>query len=290
VASTASPINEAGIVLAALDSYSVLLLVPMTCVPVQLLYLKAGQRYDLGTGTYVSTGAFLAAGSSLFVDHPSAVRMLSVLLVTLVGAFSLRLFSLAFGRPADFTLISFGQLWATPALIDYELQQLTKASGVSLKPIAWHPSVLALAACGFAAFVGFAISKTSLPDRLVALTEASVQYRLLFGSSLSLALRLEVLALGIYLSAGILLRLTMNDLSASTFGDEGIWCVLAAAPAPRSSGLWVLLGPLAATLLRFLIKSFVPAQFATMAVYATLALVLIAVSARAPEASRDASA
>lgn len=82
----------------------------------------------------------------------------------------------------------------------------------------------------------------------------------------------------------------MNDLSASTFGSEGIWCVLAAAPAPRSSGFWVLLGPLAATSLRFLINSVVPAQYATMAVYAALALVLIVVSARAREASRDASA
>jgi hypothetical protein len=276
--------------LAALDSYSVLLLVPMTCVPVQLLYLKAGQRYDLGPGTYVSTGAFLAATASLSADHSSAMRMLAVLLATLVGAFALRLFALAFGRPSDFTLISFGQLWATPALIDYELQHLTKGSGVSIQPIPYHPSFVALAACGFAAVVGYAISKTSLPDRLVALTEAPVQYRLLLGSPLSLAIKLEVLALGIYLAAGILLRLTVNDLSASTFGAEGIWCVLAAAPTPRSSGFWVLLGPLAATSLRFLIKSIVPAQFATMAVYGALAVVLIVVSTRAPEGSRDAGA
>jgi hypothetical protein len=276
--------------LAALDSYSVLLLVPVTSVPVQLLYLKAGQRYDLGVGTYVSTGAFLAASSSLSADHASAMQVLAVLLATLAGAFGLRLFALAFGRPSDFTLISFGQLWATPALIDYELQHLTRGSGVSLQPIPCHPFAVALASCGFAAFVGYAISKTSLPDRLVALTEAPVQYRLLLGRPLSLALKLELLALGIYLAAGIILRLTMNDLSASTFGSESVWCVLAAAPAPRSSGFWVLLGPLVATLLRFLINSIVPAQFATMAVYAALALVLIVVSARAREASRDADA
>jgi hypothetical protein len=256
----------------------------------QLLYLKAGQRYDLGAATYVSAGAFLAASWSLPADRAVALRVTWVLLVTLLGAFIIRSFALAFGRPADFTLISFGQLWATPSLIDYELQGLTKASGVPLEPVHCHPAIVALAASGLAAFLGYAINKSALPDKLVVLTEAPVQYRLLFGSAGSLAVRLESIAFGIYFSAGVLLRLTLHNLSASTFGNETIWCVLAAAPVARSSGSRVLLGPLVTTFVRFLVNSYVPAQFATMMVYGGLVLVLVLVATHAQEVSRDAIA
>jgi len=277
-------------VLPALDSYAVLLLVPMTCVPIQLLYLKAGQRYDLGAVTYVSAGTFFAASSDFSLNHFALLRIATVLLATLLGAFVLRWLALTFGRPADFTLISFGQLWATPALIDYQLQRLTRASGIPLHPIPIHPTIVALVACALAALLGYLAGKTSLPDRLVALTQAPTQYRLLFGSRARLALLLEALAFSLFFLAGVLLRLTVQDLSASTFGSESIWCVLAAAPSPRASGPWVLIGPFAATFLRFAIKSLVPAQFAAAVVYAVLALVLIVVSARAQEASRDALA
>ena len=114
--------------LSALDGYAVLLLVPLMCVPVQRLYLKEGQRYDLGAGTYVSAGTFFAAIWSLPADRAVALRVAGVLFAALLIVFAVRVLALTFGRPADFTLVSFGQLWATPALIDYELQTVTKAS------------------------------------------------------------------------------------------------------------------------------------------------------------------
>src|ERR1035441_8620141 len=260
------------------------------CVPVQRLYLKEGQRYDLGAGTYVSAGTFFAAIWSLPADRAVALRVAGVLFAALLIVFAVRVLALTFGRPADFTLVSFGQLWATPALIDYELQTVTKASGVPLEPIAFHPLILASAASAAAAVLGYAIYRTSLPDRLVALTEAPNQYRLLFGSPGWLALRLELMALTSFFFAGVLLRLTINDLSPATFGTEGIWCVLAAAAAARSAGPFLLAGPLATTVVRFLIKSIVPSRFSSMAVYGALVLVLVLVISRSKEASRDAIA
>ena len=276
--------------LSTLDGYAVLSIVPFMCVPVQLLFLKYGERYDLGAGMYVAAGAFVSASWSLPADRAIVLPIAGVLLLAIVAAFMIRVFALAFGRSADFTLISFGQLWATPALIDYELQRLTKGSGISLHPLGLSPVAVAFAASVFAALLGYVVQRTSLPDRLVALTEAPVQYRLLLGSPIRLALRLESLAFGVYCLAGILLGATINDLSSSTFGAESIWCVLASAPVARSSGFWIFVGPLAATCVRFLIKSIFPAQFSAMVVYATLALVLVWSISRAKEASRDATA
>lgn len=276
--------------LGLLDSYALLLLVPMMCVPVQRLFLKSGQRYDLGAVTYIAGGTFIAAAASVHVNRGIAHSVLVAILATILGVFAIRVLALAVGRPADFTLISFGQLWATPALIDYELQKLTQSSGLPLEPVHLHPAVVAFVVSGLAAVLGFAIARSSLPHRLTALTESPVQYRLLCGSPLGLALRLEALALFTYLLAGTLLGLLLNDLSADSFGNESIWCVLAAAPAARSSGALVLAAPFSAILARFLIKSLVPSRFATMAVYATLVFFLAVVISRAPEASRDATA
>ena len=279
--------------MAVLDSYAILFIVPVICVPVQFLYLKAGQRYDLGVGTYVSAGAFFAACWSLSATHHIALELTAVLFYTLLVAFAIRVFAMAYGRPSDFTLISFGQLWATPALIDYELHKLTNSSGLQLESVHIRPAHVAIGGACVAAGMGYIISRSSLPDRLVALTEAPVQYRLVLGSPMRLALKLEVLALIVYFSAGVIFSLTLNDLSADTFGTETIWCVLAAAPLgrsmlERSRGFWVILGPIAATLLRYLVKSFVPATLATMVGYVTLAIVLVFVATLAKEASRDA--
>jgi len=265
---------------------------PMACVPVQRLYLKEGQRYDLGATTYVSAGAFVAAAAFAPVpaDRDVAFRIVIVLGIAVFAIFLVRVFALTFGRPADFTLISFGQLWATPALIGYELQSLTRGSGLPLQSVVANSEPVALGACVLAASLVYLLNQTTLPDRLIALTEAPEQYRLLFGSPFRLALRLEALAFGVYFAAGTLLRLTMNDLSADTFGTETVWCVLAAALAARSTQAWVLAGPVAATLVRFIIKSLVPARFSTLTVYAALALVLVLVITHAQEASRDAAA
>jgi hypothetical protein len=134
------------------------------------------------------------------------------------------------------------------------------------------------------------VTKSELPDRLVALTESPLQYCLLFGSPVWLAIRLETVAALTYFAAGILVRLIMNDLSPDAFGMESIWCVLAAAPMARASGVGVLAGPFVATGLRYSIKSTIPPKFATMAVYAVLAAVLAFVVAHGEEASRDVAA
>jgi len=129
-----------------------------------------------------------------------------------------------------------------------------------------------------------------LPHRLTAITESPVEYRLLCGSPVSLALKLETLAFLTYVSAGILLGLLLNNVSKDNFGDESIWCVLAAAPAARSSGALIFAGPFLAILARILIKSIVPVRFATLAVYAALAILLAILISCTPEASRDATA
>ena len=272
------------------DSYALLLLVPLLCVPVQLLFLKSGQRYDLGAVTYIAGGTFIAVAVSAPINRTIAVSVLTLLFAAILGAFTLRVFALAFGRPADFTLISFGQLWATPALIDYELQILTKSSGLPMEPLRIHPSVVALAVSAVVAVLGYVIAKSSLPHRLTAITESPVEYRLLCGSPVSLALKLETLAFLTYVSAGILLGLLLNNVSKDNFGDESIWCVLAAAPAARSSGALIFAGPFLAILARILIKSIVPVRFATLAVYAALAILLAILISCTPEASRDATA
>lgn len=273
----------------ALGTYAILLLVPLTCAPIQVLYLKYGRRFDLGAVTYIAYGAFAAASWFPSADHQIIINMAWSMGFAAVTVFAIRGVALAFGRPAEFTLISFGQLWATPALIDYKLQSLTSASGLQLEDAPDRLLYVLSAACVVAALVSILIRQYHLDSRLVALTEAPVQYRLLFGSRYWLAFRLEFLAFITYFVAGILLCLITNNLSADSFGDESLWCVLAAAPSIPFSGILIILGPFGTMILRFVVKSVVPSWLASPVVYIFLALLLAGVAATSKEASRDAT-
>jgi len=175
-------------------------------------------------------------------------------------------------------------------LIDYEIQTNTQSSGLIVNSGHLSPGFVALGACLFATIAGQLIAKSKLPNRLIAMTESPVQYRLLLGSRTVLALQIELLAFLTYFLAGVALFTAVSDLSADEFGTESIWCVLAAAPMARTSGFAVLAGPILATVIRVLIGSFVPARLAQLFVYLALALLLTFVARHAKEASRDAAA
>jgi hypothetical protein len=215
----------------------------------------------------------------------SILQWLIPLTVVLLAA---RVVVLAYGRPAEFTLISLGQLWAMPSLLSYCFGKGGK-SGVALNEF----PILALAAPAIAVLLSlllaYAIRKMTLSRRLIAATEAPRQYALTFGHHLSLALRVEIVALVSYGLAGVLLRCVTNDLSPDTFGTETLWCVIAVAITGRDwriSGAY-LVGPLLVVALRWLTKTFVSATYASLVVYFLLASLLVLAASRARIVSRD---
>lgn len=273
-----------------LQAYAVLFIVPAAVAPIQVLYLKSGQRYDLGASMYIATGAFLAAALPLQnPEHRVIVYLCTRLVLFSALAFLARVFALAYGRPSDFTLVSLGQYWATPSFIYYHLSKLTNGSGVNIGDVCWPPICSVISACVVALLVSYVISRLSLGDRLVAATEAPRQYGLMFGSKLQLALGIEILAFGSLAISGALLRLISNDLSPDTFGTETLWCVLAVAFLGRtSSAAYALLGPLMVTVLRLILNITIPAKWCMSVVYALMVVLLIARLEHSEKGSRDA--
>ena len=270
-------------------SYLLLLVVPLICAPVQNLYLAFGQRYDLGSITYIATGTLIATEWTDPSARPAITSLTILLLLLSAAAFLVRSFILTNGTPTDFTLFTFGQAWAVPALVQYEIEQRSGGgvSGVSVHSLdhALVPLLVLSLSVAVLATVLFVFSRTSL--RLIMFTESPFQYRLVSKSPWHLAWKVESTAFVIYFLAGIGLRFVIADVSGQIFGLESIWCLLSAAVIGRSWQRWVIFGPIIVTIGRVTTNKYADAKYSLLMVYALLAVCLIAINLFAKRSSRE---
>jgi hypothetical protein len=273
-----------------MDSYIPLLIVPLLCVPIQHLYLAAGQRYDLGAITYVATGTFLATFFTDPAARPQITLLIIILVLLSIAACLIRCFILAYGRPRDFTLFTFCQLWAVPAIVGYEIERQSSdgRSGIYIHTFYNLKLPVALVALVVALIITGILTRTSTTLRLVIFTESPRQYSLLFGSPLQLAWKIEAYALLSYLLGGLAFRFMISDISGDIFGTESIWCLLCAAVIPRKWQKVVVAGPVAVTFVRlFINQSNIDSKYSLLLVYFLLALCLAIVISNAKRASRE---
>jgi len=271
-----------------MNSYLPLLVVPLLCVPIQNLYLSAGQRYDLGAITYVATGTFLTT----FLSDPMARPQITLLLFTFAllsfASYFARCFILAYGSPKDFTLFTIGQVWAVPALVGYEIEMRSLDGSTGIYIPSFHANLaVAGTALGVAGICGLLLARSSMTLRLIIFTESPLQYRLVFGSPLRLAWKIESFALFTYLLAGVAFRFVISDISGPIFGTESIWCLLCAAVIVRKWQQFVIAGPIVVTLARLFINQFVDSKYSLIFVYVLLALCLAMTNLNAKRASRE---
>ena len=258
-----------------IDSYSVLGIAPILSAPAQLLYLKAGRRYDVGAILYLATGAFLAAtwGNIGEVDNVKILSVLELLLPIAALSFALRITALSLWGPMQFTLISLAQMWAVVPLVTYGLQRQQEFSGIYLGQIASSPLVLTFATI-IAAIAAYLLARMRLPTRLRAASDNPLEYDLLIGSRLLLALKVEGTAVLLYLTAGAAFRIVHSNLSAPAFGTESLWMLLSVAALPRFRWYYVIFGPIAAVLLRYFVASVASPEVSTIFAYVFLAMIL----------------
>lgn len=274
-----------------MNSYLPLLIVPLLCVPMQHLYLFAGRRYDLAAITYIATGTFITTFFSDPAARPRIQGLLSILIVLSLVVYVARCFVLAYGSPKDFTLFTFCQLWAIPAVVGYEigLQSADGANGIYIHTFHHLGLTIAAAALVAAVFVIVLLGRSSTALRLVVFTESPLQYRLLFGSPLHLAWRVETCAVFTYVLAGVAFRFVISDLSGAIFGTESVWCLLCAAVIVRKWQKFLILGPLLVTYARMLINQVVDSKYSQLSVYFLIAVCLAIVNSNTKRASRETS-
>lgn len=274
-----------------MGSYLLLLIVPLICAPIQNLYLAFGQRYDLGSITYIATGTLLAAELTDPRARPE-ITFLTVLLVLLsAAAFLVRSFILTNGTPTDFTLFTFGQAWAVPALVQYEIERRSEGGGSGVYVHSLDHALMPILALsfGFAALATFFFVRSSTSLRLITFTESPFQYRLVSKNPWQLAWKVETTAIVIYFLAGISLRFVISDVSGQTFGLESIWCLLSAAVIGRRWQRWVIFGPIIVTMGRLTTNQYIDSKYSMLMVYALLAVCLIAINFFSKKASREIS-
>ncbi len=265
-----------------LVEYAALALAPLACAPIQYLYMKSGDRYDLGAPFGIATG-FLISGSLLgtrgSVPWP---QLATTLLVALAGLFAVRVIVLAYGGAVHFTVISLAQMWAIVPVLQYLLGREGLYGGAYLGTPSMIPLsiLLALAANLLCAIV---LQLWRLDTRLRALTENAEVYSILMGSRLGAAFKIEVVSVACYLACGVLLGFSRNNLSAADFGREGLWIVLGAALIPQFRAgvtgatrkyLWFILAPLGCVVFRGMIRATLHAGAAEGAAYVLLAAAL----------------
>jgi hypothetical protein len=254
--------------------YAALAVAPLIGAPIQLIYLKAGKRYDVGSVFFVATGAFVGA---LFgaVDEQQAALVESVLTILIpisIIAVILRIIALSFLEPMVFTLVSLAQMWAIQPVVTYALE---RRSGFSVY-------VGQLSASSLVVMGGIAVNlaivymfvRLRLPSRLHAASDSPFEYSVLMGSRLRLAILLELGAVFLYFSAGIAFRLVHSNLSPDDFGGEGLWMLLSVAALPRFDWRLTVAGPLVAVVLRYLVATYLSASAAAIVIYILLSVVL----------------
>ncbi len=270
----------------AFQEFMLLAVGPLAAGPVQALYMKAGGRYDLGVSFSLAAGFIL--GIYLFPGERRETLgyQVPIAVVCLVAATTVfRVYIIARFSAMRFTIVSLAQMWAVVALLQYLLLSLGQPSGLYIGSVtdAWVPIVSAslISICSL-----YVIGRWCLWTKLRALTENREMFENLVESPLLISLKLEGLAIGVYILCGLLLRLARENLAAADFGREAIWIILAGALTPligvyrtRKALLFPLLimpafGCVAA---RLLIRSVAPPAFADAIAYATLAFVMICV-------------
>jgi len=274
-----------------LTSYVSLLYVPALCAPLQNLYITAGQRYDLGAITYIAGGALTAAILSDSGARRELLPLLMILVALSVTSYVLRCLILSIGSPKDFTLFTFGQTWAVPAIIGYEIEHraVTGTTGVYVNSLERYSLVVIIVVTVLSLLFTVVLARTSLTLRLTLLTENSEQYCLTFGSPWALALRIESLAFASYFLAGVAFRFALSDISADVFGTESLWSLLAASIVPGKWRLFVICGPFAATAIRFLInQSSVDSKYDLLLVYVLIGACLAVLNVNAKRVCREA--
>ena len=263
-----------------LESYAALVVVPLLCAPVQLLWLKSGRRYDVGMAMTVATMTFLVAAAmrAAPADHIKLVHIAGVLLAISIPLVLLRVLAAAYGTPMQFTLLSLAQMWATMPLVHLALKQQQAEEGIAVTQAVDGRLVFAAALIA-SWLLAWRLSAAKLPERLLAFTESPSEYGASMGSPLILVAKIELLTLACCAAAGTAMRLVHGDLSAELFTDLGLWMVLSVAPLPGFRWLWAGLGPLVVVLVRLLVKTYLPASTSSLFAYLALAVVLLSSAA-----------
>ena len=271
-----------------MDSYLPLLIVPLVCVPIQHLYLTAGQRYDLGAVTYIATGTFLCAVFTAPQAH-AQVQVIAVLLALLsLVVYLARCLILAYGTPKDFTLFTFCQLWGVPAFIGYEIERTGSpgATGISV-PSHTDPRLVTALALAAVALLTFILLRRQTSLRLLLITESPLQYSFVFGSPLRLAWNIETYALLSYMAAGVAFRFFISDISDAQFRTESIWCLLSASVIIERWKMFVVVGPIVIMVLRKFLNQNIEPQYSLLSLYLLLACCLFLLNATGRRSSRE---
>jgi hypothetical protein len=270
-------------------SYLLLLIVPLACVPIQNLYLAFGHRYDLGSITYIATGTLLATVYTDPGSRPQIGFLIVLLLLLSTICFLVRAYILANGTPSEFTMFTFGQAWAVPALVQYEIDKQTAGGEMSVFVHMVHNSLIPvlLLSLSIAVLITVWFVFSRLPTRLITFTESPSQYRFLSQDPWRLAWRIETASIVTYLIAGVAFRFVINDVSGQTFGLESIWCLLSAAVVGRKWQRWVVFGPVLLIMGRLAASQYTNSKYSALLVYVLLAVCLTAMSLRAEKTSRE---
>ena len=262
-----------------LDSYAVLGIAPVLSAPAQLLYLKAGRRYDIGAVLFVALGAFGSAafGPLSSSEYPKAVSVLWLLGPACLAALALRLFALSRREPMAFTLISLAQMWATVPLITYGLQRRQEFSGIYMGQLLPATKVLGCAIL-LSLFVTVIMAGARLPLRLRAASDSPEEYDILLGSRTLLALKVDLPVACLYIATGVAFRLAHSNLSPANFGTESLWMLLSVAALPMFHWSLVLVGPLMCVLLRYCMATLLSPEVAVIYGYLLLVVILSIIS------------